>query len=53
MLAQQAAGPFAPPAFLSAAPTDEDWQGAIAAPEAAAVHDAHIAQQLRDDAAEA
>ncbi len=51
--AQQASGPFALPAIPSAAPTEEDWQGAIAAAEAAAVCDVHIAQQLRDDAAEA
>ncbi len=53
MPAQQAAGPFAKPAIPSPTPTDEDWQGAIAAAKAAAVYDAQIAQQKRDDAAEA
>ncbi len=51
--AQQAAGPFAKPSVLSPTPTDEDWQGAIAEAKAAAVHDTQIAQQIRDDAAEA
>ncbi len=53
MPAQQAAGPFTRPAVPSSTPTDEDWQSAIAAAKAAAEHNPQVAQQIKDDAAEA
>ncbi len=49
---QQAAGPFTRPAVLSPTHMDEDWQSAFAAAKAAAEHDAQVAQQIKDDAAD-